>query len=421
MPPLTEPPQPEPPHPHDPLAALRFRDFRLILLGRTILFMGGQMQMVAIGWELYERTRSAWALGGIGLAQIIPAIALTLVAGHVADQRARKGVVLLASTLLVLCGLALAALSYSQGPLVLIYGCILVTGIGRAFLKPASDALMFQLIPLPVFTNASTWASNGFQLAALVGPVLGGLILALTGSATGVYLASALAILGCVLLTLPIREPQRRTPREPMSVAVLVAGAQFVWQNQLILAAISLDMFAVLFGGATALLPIFAKDILQVGPLALGWMQAAPWIGAAGMSLLMAYLPPMRRSGLFLLLSVAGFGLVTIAFGLSRSFWLSMALLLLGGALDCISVVIRHTLVQIRTPEHLRGRVAAINSIFINTSNELGGFESGFTAALFGPVLSVVAGGVATIVVVAAVSVISKEIRTLGTLQEYKS
>lgn len=412
---------PELPQPHDPLAALRFRDFRLILLGRTILFMGGQMQIVAIGWELYERTRSAWALGGIGLAQIIPAIALTLVAGHVADQRARKGVVLLAGTLLVLCGLALAALSYSQGPLLLIYGCIFVTGIGRAFLKPASDALMFQLIPLPVFTNASTWASNGFQLAALVGPVLGGLILALTGSATGVYLASTLAILSCVLFTLPIREPQRRTPREPMSVAVLVAGAQFVWQNQLILAAITLDMFAVLFGGATALLPIFAKDILKVGPLALGWMQAAPWIGAAGMSLLMAYLPPMRRSGLFLLLSVAGFGLVTIAFGLSRSFWLSMALLLLGGALDCISVVIRHTLVQIRTPEHLRGRVAAINSIFINTSNELGGFESGFTAALFGPVISVVAGGVATIAVVATVSVIWQEIRTLDTLQEYKS
>lgn len=378
------------------------------------------MQTVAIGWELYERTDSAIALGGVGLAQVLPMIALTLIVGHVADRRDRKLIILLSVMLLALCSLALGVLSYTKGAVFLIYACLVLTGVARAFLKPASDAFMWQLIPVSAFTNAATWNSSSFQLAAVIGPAFGGFGIALLGSATGVYVLAAIAALLCFILTLAIKEQKGIRTTEPISLKALSAGAKFVWQNQLILAAITLDMFAVLLGGAIALLPIFAKDILHVGPVELGYLQAAHSIGALSMGITLVYLPPLRKAGPALLWSVVGFGVVTIIFGLSRSFWLSMFMLILGGALDSISVVIRHTLVQIRTPDHLRGRVAAINSVFISASNELGGFESGLTAALFGPVISVVGGGIGTIVVVIATAMIWPGIRKLGALQEYK-
>lgn len=405
---------------HDPFAAFKFRDYRLFTIGRLVLFVGSQMQTVAIGWELYERTNSAIALGGVGLAQVLPMIILTLIAGDVADRRDRKVTMLLSVMLLALCSLALGVLSYTQGAIFLIYACLVFTGVARAFLKPASDALMWQLIPVSAFTNAATWNSSSFQLAAVIGPAFGGFGIALLGSATGVYVLAAIAALLCFILTLAIKEQKVIRATEPISFKALAAGAKFVWQNQLILAAITLDMFAVLLGGAIALLPIFAKDILHVGPVELGYLQAAHSIGALTMAITLAYLPPLRKAGPALLWSVVGFGVVTIIFGLSRSFWLSMLMLTLGGALDSISVVIRHTLVQIRTPDHLRGRVAAINSVFISASNELGGFESGLTAALFGPVISVVGGGIGTIVVVIATAMIWPGIRKLGALQEYK-
>jgi MFS family permease len=405
---------------HDPFAAFKFRDYRLFTIGRLVLFVGSQMQTVAIGWELYERTNSAIALGGVGLAQVLPMIILTLIAGDVADRRDRKVTMLLSVMLLALCSLALGVLSYTQGAIFLIYACLVFTGVARAFLKPASDALMWQLIPVTAFTNAATWNSSSFQLAAVIGPAFGGFGIALLGSATGVYVLAAIAALLCFILTLAIKEQKSTRSTEPISFKALAAGAKFVWQNQLILAAITLDMFAVLLGGAIALLPIFAKDILHVGPVELGYLQAAHSIGALTMAITLAYLPPLRKAGPALLWSVVGFGVVTIIFGLSRSFWLSMLMLILGGALDSISVVIRHTLVQIRTPDHLRGRVAAINSVFISASNELGGFESGLTAALFGPVISVVGGGIGTILVVIATAMIWPGIRKLGALQEYK-
>ncbi|MEH1906863.1 MFS transporter [Nostoc sp.] len=405
---------------HDPFAALKFRDYRLFTIGRLLLFVGSQMQTVAIGWELYERTDSAIALGGVGLAQVLPMIALTLIVGHVADRRDRKLIILLSVMLLALCSLALGVLSYTKGAVFLIYACLVLTGVARAFLKPASDAFMWQLIPVSAFTNAATWNSSSFQLAAVIGPAFGGFGIALLGSATGVYVLAAIAALLCFILTLAIKEQKGIRTTEPISLKALSAGAKFVWQNQLILAAITLDMFAVLLGGAIALLPIFAKDILHVGPVELGYLQAAHSIGALSMGITLVYLPPLRKAGPALLWSVVGFGVVTIIFGLSRSFWLSMFMLILGGALDSISVVIRHTLVQIRTPDHLRGRVAAINSVFISASNELGGFESGLTAALFGPVISVVGGGIGTIVVVIATAMIWPGIRKLGALQEYK-
>ncbi|MDZ8258623.1 MFS transporter [Nostoc sp. ChiQUE01b] len=405
---------------HDPFAAFKFRDYRLFTIGRLVLSVGSQMQTVAIGWELYERTNSAIILGGVGLAQVLPMIALTLITGHVADRRERKLIMLLSVMLLALCSLALAVLSYTKGAIFLIYACLVLTGVARAFLRPASDALMWQLIPVSAFTNAATWNSSSFQLAAVIGPAFGGFGIALLGSATGVYIAAAIAALLCFILTVPIKGQKAIRTTEPISIKALAAGAKFVWQNQLILAAITLDMFAVLLGGAIALLPIFAKDILHVGPVELGYLQAAHSIGALTMAITLAYLPPLRKAGPSLLWSVVGFGVVTIIFGLSRSFWLSMLMLTLGGALDSISVVIRHTLVQIRTPDHLRGRVAAINSVFISASNELGGFESGLTAALFGPVISVVGGGIGTIVVVIATAMIWPGIRKLGALQEYK-
>ncbi|MBD2519611.1 MFS transporter [Nostoc sp. FACHB-973] len=405
---------------HDPFAALRFRDYRLFTIGRLLLFVGSQMQTVAIGWELYERTGSALVLGGVGLAQVLPMIALTLIAGDVADRRERKLTMLLSVMLLALCSLGLAVLSYTQGVVFLIYACLVLTGVAKAFLKPASDALMWQLIPVSAFTNAATWNSSSFQLASVIGPALGGFGIALLGSATGVYVLAAIAALLCFILTLAITEKKGIRLSEPISIKALAAGAKFVWQNQLILAAITLDMFAVLLGGAVALLPIFAKDILHVGPVELGYLQAANSIGALTMAITLAYLPPLRKAGPALLWAVVGFGVVTIIFGLSRSFWLSMLMLILAGALDSISVVIRHTLVQIRTPDHLRGRVAAINSVFISASNELGGFESGLTAALFGPVISVVGGGIGTILVVIAIAMIWPGIRKLGALQEFE-
>jgi MFS family permease len=378
------------------------------------------MQTVAIGWELYERTNSAMVLGGVGLAQVLPMIALTLIAGHVADKSDRKHTMLLSIMLLVLCSLALAVISYSQGTVILVYTCLLLTGVARAFLKPASDALMWQLIPVSAFTNAATWNSTSFQLATVIGPALGGFAIAALGSATGVYVLAAIASFLCFALTVAIKEQKITFAKEPISLKALSAGAKFVWQNQVILAAITLDLFAVLLGGAVALLPIFAKDILRVGPVELGYLQAAPSIGALIMAVALAHLPPLRKAGPALLWSVVGFGVVTIIFGLSRWFWLSLLMLALSGALDSISVVIRHTLVQIRTPNHLRGRVAAINSVFISASNELGGFESGLAAALFGPVISVVGGGIGTILVVIATAMIWPEIRKLGALQEYE-
>ncbi|QSV53415.1 MAG: MFS transporter [Dolichospermum sp. UKL201] len=403
---------------HDPFAAMRFRDYRLFTIGRVVLFTGGQMQTVALGWELYERTNSAMALGGIGLAQVLPMIALTLITGHVADKNDRKKITLLAMLLLMFCSLTLAAISYYQGAVFLIYACLLLTGVARAFLKPAGDALMWQLIPMSAFTNAATWNSSSFQLASVIGPALGGLSIAVFRSATGVYILSAIAALSCFFLTAAIKPQKTNFKKEPISLKTLAAGAEFVWNNQLILAAITLDLFAVLLGGAVALLPVFAKDILHVGPVELGYLQAAPSIGALIMAALLVYLPPIRKAGPALLWSVVGFGIVTIIFGLSRWTWLSLLMLVLSGALDSISVVIRHTLVQIRTPDHLRGRVAAINSVFISASNELGGFESGLTAALFGPVFSVVGGGIGTILVVVATAAIWPEIRKLGALHE---
>jgi len=401
---------------HDPLAALRLRDYRLFAIGLVLSTMGSQMQTVAIGWELYERTSSAMVLGWVGLVQVIPIIVLTLPAGQAADRLDRRRTVMSMQVMLTLCSLGLAVLSYSQGPLLLIYTCLLLTGVARAFNKPSNDALVPQLVPLDIFSNAATWNSSGVQLAKVLGPALGGLMIAVQRSATGVYLLAAVSAFACFVLISMVASRARVRSTEPPSFKTLAAGFSYVWNNQIILAAITLDLFAVLLGGAITLLPIFAKDILHVGPTGLGWLLAAPSIGALSMAITLAYLPPLKKAGKALLFAIAGFGVVTIVFGLSRSFWLSLLMLVLSGALDNINVVIRNTLVQIRTPDYLRGRVSALSSLFINSSNELGGFESGLVASIFGPVASVVSGGIGTIAVVIAVALIWPEIRQLGSL-----
>ncbi len=386
--------------PHDPYAALRHRDYRCLLGGGVLASIGAEVQAVAVGWELYHRTDSALVLGFTGLAQFLPVLLFALPAGHAADRYSRKGLFQAAQGLLFLSAVGLAFLSACQGPIPLVFLCLILAGIGRAFSAPARSSLLRQVVPDEALGNAVTWNSSGWQLANVVGPSLGGLAIALAERAVPAYVLSAFCFLSCVLLLAPIHPRPLPMATDTRSLTSLLAGVRFVWGTELLLAAITLDLFAVLLGGATALLPIFARDILHVGPAGLGWLRASPAIGALTMAVVLAHRPPLRRAGRALLLAVVGFGLATIVFGLSRNPALSFAMLALTGALDNISVVIRGTLMQTLTPNEMRGRVAAVNSVFISSSNELGAFESGATAELFGPMGSVVGGGVGTIVVV---------------------
>jgi MFS family permease len=401
---------------HDPYLALRNPSFRRFLIGRLIAVIGGQVQSVAVGWDLYERTHSAFALGLIGLVTVIPVIALALPAGHVADRFSRKWIVATSQIAFGLTSVGLAVVSYFDGPVEWIYVLLFIGGVAQAFHNPARGALLPQIVSEEAFENAVTWNTSTFQIGSVIGPALGGWIIALNHTATGAYLFDTVATFAfaTTLATMNIREAART--KERMTLQSLGAGLKFVLQTKVILAAITLDLFAVLFGGATMLLPLFAKDILHVGPTGLGWLRTAPWIGAFLMSLAIAHRGPMKRAGRTLLLVVIAFGLITIAFGFSRSFGLSMLLLLALGAVDSVSMVIRSALVQLWTPESMRGRVSAINSVFVDTSNELGGFESGAAAAAFGPVASVVGGGVATIVVVLIVMRVWPELLALRAL-----
>ncbi len=402
----------------DPFAALRYKDYRFYAIALFLSVMGFRMQGVAVGWELYERTSSAFVLGLVGLVQVLPVIVLTLPVGHVADRYDRKRIVMSTLLMLALCSVGLAVISFNQASVNWVFVLLLLVGVARAFHFPAEEALQPQLVPLKVFGNAATWHSSSFQLASVLGPALVGWLIAIQNNATTVYVTDA--VLGLISLGLISLMTTRQAVRvyETPSIRSLVGGIEFVRKNPVIFSAIALDLFAVLFGGAVALLPIFAKDILQVGHAGLGWLRAAPSIGAVLMALSLAHLPPLKQAGKTLLWAVVGFGVVTIIFGLSRSYWLSLLILGLSGAFDNISVVIRRTLVQVWTPDALRGRVSTVSSLFISSSNELGDFESGFIAALFGPVFTVVSGGIGTIVVVLVIALISPQLRRLGSLHK---
>ena len=401
---------------HDPYAALRFQDFRLLLAGRFITSFGNQMLSFAVGWELWLRTHDAFALGLVGLVQVIPVILLSLPAGHVADQYDRKKIVYFTQSLLALCSLGLALLSYFEGSLLLIYLCLLGIGIARAFNDPASSTLLPQTVPPEIFTSAATWSSSSWQFASIVGPALAGLVVALLNSVTAIYVFDIFAALTFLVLVGLIKGRPLALSKKAATLDSLKEGLRFIRDTKVILAAITLDMFAVLFGGAVTLLPVYATDILKVGPQGLGIMRAAPSIGALIMAFALAHLPPFKQAGRTLLIAVAGFGLATIVFGLSTSFWLSAAMLALLGGLDNISVVIRGSLMLTRVPDEMRGRASSVNSIFIGASNELGGFESGAVAALFGPIIAVVSGGIGTILVVLAIAKAWPELRELKSI-----
>ena len=383
------------------------------------------MLQVALGWELYERTGSALALGMVGLVTAIPVVLLALPAGHLADRADRKKIVIGAQIVFIMMSLSLAAVSWRAGPVFIVYAILLVRGVAQAYNNPARSALLPRLVPVEVFGNAVTWSSSAFQTAAVVGPAIGGLVIAIQHRATAAYVIDAILTSIYLVTLFAIRGdaaakaeagPFALRPNERMTLQSLAAGMRYVRDTKVILAALTLDLFAVLLGGATALLPIFAKDILHVGPEGLGWLRAAPSIGALLLMLAIAHRPPMRRTGWNLILSVVGFGIATIVFGLSRSFGLSIVMLFILGGLDGISMIIRATLVQLWTPDEMRGRVSAVNSVFIDMSNELGGFESGALAAAVGPVAAVVGGGIGTIIVVAGVAYAWPELRRLGPL-----
>jgi MFS family permease len=401
---------------HDHYAALRWPHYRKLLIGNILAGIGSEMQAVAVGWELYQRTNSATALGLVGLMQFVPFLLLALPAGHAVDRYNRKRIFMAAQLLGATVAAGLCLLSLWEGPVSLVYICLIGAGAGQALRMPARSALVPHLVPLDTLENAITWNTSGWQLASVTGPALGGLAIALTGRALTAYLLACGCMLTCAILLSAIHPRAISLPHEDVTLNTLLAGVRFVFRTKLILATITLDLFAVLLGGATALLPIFARDILDRGPTGLGWLRAAPSLGAIIMALALAHRPPLRRAGRGLLWSVGGFGAATIVFGLSTNFALSFFMLAMTGALDNVSMVVRGTLLQLLTPDEMRGRVGAVNSIFIGSSNELGAFESGITAQLFGPVASVVGGGIGTIVVVIAVMLRWPEVLAIGSL-----
>ncbi len=411
---------------HDPYAVLRNRDFVLYLIGRFVASMGQQMLTVAVEWELYERTGSALALGLVGLAFMAPMVLFTLPAGHVADNYNRKRIIVLTTAVLALVSLGLTLISYLQAPVAWVYVCLIILGTARTFLWPASSAFLPHLVPRQQFSKAVTWNSGSFQLSAVAGPAAGGGLIALTHHAAPVYAINTVASLVCLLLIALVRRRHVVAVKEAMTASSLVAGFRFVFHSPIILGTITLDLFAVLLGGATALLPIYAKDILHAGPSGLGLLRAALPLGSLLCALVLAHRRALQKAGAAMLWSVAIFGVATVGFGFSQWFWVAFGMLFICGAADNVSVVVRHTLVQLLTPDEKRGRVSAVNSLFIGTSNELGAFESGFVAHLFGPALgnaittgaivSAVSGGAGTLLVVIAVALIWPQIRKYGRL-----
>ena len=406
------------PQKHDPYAAFRIRDYRLYLSGWLFALVGTRIQSIAIGWEMYQRTGEALALGLVGLMQALPTMILALPAGYLADTFNRRKLVMLSLLGMTLTSLGLAALSFVHGSIPLMYTVLLLDATAMILGRPARVALLPQLMPREVFPNAVTWNSSLQQIISVLGPAVGGFIVVVSAPAAYLICATGSLIFIVLLTRVKFRKVSEQT--EKVSLRTLLAGLGFVWRSRLLLGLMSLDMFAVLLGGAVYLLPIFAKDVLAVGPQGFGWLRTAPAAGAFCMAILLTYLPPMKRAGRNLLLAVAGFGVATIVFGFSTSFWLSMAMLFLTGLFDNVSMVIRHTLVQLLTPDQMRGRVSAVNSVFVGASNELGGLESGIVAHWFGPAVSVVSGGIGTIIVVLITVVSAPRLRLFGSLHGTK-
>jgi MFS family permease len=393
---------------NDPYAALRYKEFNVFLLLRFVMVFGWSMQFIVIEWEVYSLTKSALSLGIVGLMEVVPAISMALFAGHIVDQNEKKGLLLKCILGFLIISFGLFLLTWpefnsgysSQFILYSIYFLVFLGGLVRAFLGPTIFSLLSLIVPKSAYSNAATWSSSVWQISSVLGPAVAGFSITFIGVHW-----SMCSVLGCSVLALialsqistkPILNPKIGEP----IMQSLKEGVKFVYNNKTILGALSLDMVAVLFGGAVALLPIFAQDILKVGPEGFGVLRAAPALGAFIIMFISAYVPLNKNAGMKLLFSIFAFGICIIIFGISTIFWLSVVALFLSGVVDGISVVIRQTILQLKTPDHMRGRVAAVNSIFVGSSNELGAFESGLTAKLMGTVTSVVFGGTMTLIIV---------------------
>jgi MFS family permease len=410
------------PHPTGPYAALRIPDFRLYISSRFCVTLAIQIQSVVVAWQVYEITKDALSLGLIGLAEAIPSIGVSLYAGHVADVVQRKKIILICFTTLFLCSLALLSftiqshdffLSYGVVP---IYSIIFVSGIARGFLSPALFSFMPQLVPRELYSNAITWNSTLWETATIAGLALGGLLYGIFNITTAYAVDVTLTLTGLLLVSAVANRPLPPTTTEEGVAEKIKAGLKFVFRSKIILSAISLDLFAVLFGGAVALLPIFADEVLHVGKVGLGFLRAAPSVGALVIAFYITHHPIQKNAGKILLYCVAGFGVCMILFALSTNFWISLLLLIISGAFDSISVIIRGTLLQTLTPENMKGRVSAVNHIFVGSSNEIGMFESGVVAKLIGPIPSVIFGGCMTLVAVGITGWVSKSLRSLQRL-----
>ena len=390
----------------DPYAALRYPEFRSYLAMRFLLTFGFQIQAVVIGWHIYQLTKDPLSLGLIGLAEAIPAISVSLYGGYVADKSDKKKMLVWIISAMALSSFILFWVTMPQSAMPVtwvipvIYLMIFANGVARGFYSPTAFSLMAQIVPKKHYPNSSTWNSSSWQIASIVGPATGGLLYGFSGvtSCFTVILIFMLASLACISFFVRNQPPQF-VPKESIFKS-LQEGIRFVFNSKMLLGALSLDMFSVFFGGAVALLPVFANDILNVGPQGLGLMRAAPAVGAVVTMFLMARYSPMAKPWRNLLLAVTGFGISIIAFGLSRNFYLTLFILFFEGSFDSVSVIIRSTILQLLTPDEMRGRVASVNSMFIGSSNEIGAFESGLTARLMGPIGSVLFGGSMTLIVV---------------------
>jgi MFS family permease len=412
---------PQPENPGSGIAVFRFQNFRLFQVARFCVVLATEMQSVAVGWQIYETTRRPLDLGLVGLAQFLPVILLFLVSGHVVDRFNRRNILVLCYCGFALCSTLLLIVAFrAPRSIGLIYAVLVLLGVVRSLNGPAGRAILPQLVPEDHFPSAVAWASSVFQTATILGPAVGGIAYAAFRGPTAVYATAAAASTVAVLATLRIKASAKARPREPVNLDTVLAGFKYIWREKIILGSISLDLFAVLLGGAVALLPVFAQEILKTGPWGLGLLRSAPAVGAAAMALFLAYRPLRRKAGRSMLWCVAGFGVCTVLFGISHNLALSLAALVLVGATDMVSVIVRGTLIQVATPDQMRGRVNAVDMIFIGTSNEFGQFESGLTAHWFGTVPAVVLGGLGTLVVTALWALAFPELRNADRLTDLR-